>query len=116
MRKNICILLLGLLAGNLFAQVIENKSIISQAQELKELRTEVRTNLIQNILPFWSGKMPDEKNGGFYGRIDGNDKLYPDAYKGGILNARISPNSRIFHIFGSKLNMFWEEDLPTSCS
>lgn len=33
--------------------------------------------------------MTDYRNGGFYGRIDGYDKLYPDADRGGILNARI---------------------------
>jgi cellobiose epimerase len=89
MKKNACLVLLGLLTGSPFAQLTENKSITDQAQELKQLKSEVKTNLINNILPFWSGKMADEKNGGFYGRIDGNDKLYPDSYKGGILNARI---------------------------
>ena len=33
--------------------------------------------------------MVDNVNGGFYGRIDRNDKVYPEAEKGGILNARI---------------------------
>jgi mannobiose 2-epimerase len=33
--------------------------------------------------------MVDLRNGGFYGRIDGNEKVYPEAEKGGILNARI---------------------------
>lgn len=33
--------------------------------------------------------MVDEENGGFYGRIDGNNVLHPDADKGIILNARI---------------------------
>jgi mannobiose 2-epimerase len=33
--------------------------------------------------------MVDNINGGFYGRIDRNDKVYPEAEKGGILNARI---------------------------
>jgi mannobiose 2-epimerase len=33
--------------------------------------------------------MVDNINGGFYGRIDANDKVYPDEEKGGILNARI---------------------------
>ena len=33
--------------------------------------------------------MVDKVNGGFYGRIDCNDKVWPDADKGGILNARI---------------------------
>lgn len=45
--------------------------------------------LQQNILPFWLQKMQDHENGGFYGRIDGNEVLHADAEKGAILNARI---------------------------
>lgn len=56
---------------------------------LVKLQSQVRENLVDNILPFWSSKMIDMKNGGFYGHIDGNDKLYPGAARGGILNARI---------------------------
>ncbi len=33
--------------------------------------------------------MPDEVNGGFYGRITFDNEIVPDAPKGGILNARI---------------------------
>ena len=42
-----------------------------------------------NILRFWIDKMVDYENGGFYGRIDGNGVLHPEAEKGAILNARI---------------------------
>jgi mannobiose 2-epimerase len=45
--------------------------------------------LINNILPFWITKMQDTEHGGFYGRIDGNDILHPQANKGAVLNARI---------------------------
>jgi mannobiose 2-epimerase len=89
MRKSTCLWILCFWAGNLSGQPVDNKPKFGQEPQLKQLKSEVRDNLINNILPFWSGKMPDEKNGGFYGRIDGNDKLYPEAYKGGILNARI---------------------------
>lgn len=53
------------------------------------LRQQLKTELTQNILPFWMQKMPDPENGGFYGRINGNDRIIADAPKGGILNARI---------------------------
>lgn len=53
------------------------------------LRSEVLNELENNILPFWMDKMVDKKNGGFFGRISGDDVLYPDASKGAILNARI---------------------------
>jgi mannobiose 2-epimerase len=53
------------------------------------LRKEVTANLKENILPYWSSNMVDNKNGGFYGRINADDKVFPDEDKGGILNARI---------------------------
>lgn len=52
------------------------------------IRNDVLLNLEENILPYWIDKMVDPR-GGFYGRRDGNDTLYPDAPKGAVLNARI---------------------------
>lgn len=48
-----------------------------------------RKELTDNILAYWIDKMQDCENGGFYGRIDGNENLQPKANKGAILNARI---------------------------
>lgn len=45
--------------------------------------------LTNNILLFWMDNMVDTQHGGFYGRIDGNGMLYPNANKGVVLNARI---------------------------
>lgn len=59
------------------------------ANRMNQLKSEVSNNLTHNLLPFWSTKMVDKVNGGFYGRIDNDNKVYPDAEKGGILNARI---------------------------
>jgi len=56
---------------------------------LQQLKSEVREELIQNILPFWSQKMSDPEHGGFYGQITGENELVALANKGGILNARI---------------------------
>ena len=53
------------------------------------MKHEMQDVLTQNILPFWLDKMQDHENGGFYGRIDGNGQLHPEAEKGAILNARI---------------------------
>jgi mannobiose 2-epimerase len=56
---------------------------------LEEFKNQLRNELIQNILPFWSGPMVDSFQGGFYGQIDGDNRLIAEADKGGILNARI---------------------------
>ncbi len=41
------------------------------------------------ILSYWISNTHDPVNGGFIGRIDENNKPYPDAPKGAVLNARI---------------------------
>ncbi len=57
--------------------------------KLEKLKAEVRSELIQNILPFWTERMIDNVNGGFFGRIDGSGEVHPEADKGSVLNARI---------------------------
>lgn len=42
-----------------------------------------------NILPYWMDKMVDTENGGFYGRIDGDNVLDRMANKGVVMHARI---------------------------
>src|SRR5664279_3871411 len=54
-----------------------------------QLKNEVLLNLTHNLLPYWSTRMVDTRNGGFYGRINVKDKVFPNEDKGGILNARI---------------------------
>lgn len=74
----------------IFSVNVNSSGQISDSKRLKDqLENEVLTNLTHNILPFWSDRMVDNKNGGFYGRIDSNNKVYPGEDKGGILNARI---------------------------
>ena len=58
-------------------------------QHVDMMRLEMQDVLENNILPFWLEKMQDNEHGGFYGRIDGNNQLHPEAEKGAILNARI---------------------------
>ena len=48
-----------------------------------------KDELQNNILPFWINKMTDNQNGGFYGQINGYNRLQPHANKGAVLNARI---------------------------
>jgi mannobiose 2-epimerase len=53
------------------------------------LKEEFRKELVSNILPYWTSRMVDEENGGFYGRRDAYDRLEPKADKGITLNTRI---------------------------
>ena len=62
---------------------------IMSERKLEILKAEVKEELVTNILPFWMTKMVDSNNGGFYGRIDGSGRVFNDADKGCVLNARI---------------------------
>ena len=57
--------------------------------EVSLMKREMQDVLEKNILRFWLDKMVDHVHGGFYGQIDGNGVLHPEAEKGAILNARI---------------------------
>ena len=64
---------------------------------------ELETELTGAILPYWIKNMVDEDNGGFYGQIDGNDQLHPEAPKGSVLNARILWTfSSAYNYYGKK--------------
>ncbi len=53
------------------------------------LASDLHHELTHHILPFWMERMQDWKHSGFYGRMDGRNKIHPRAIRGGILNARI---------------------------
>ena len=56
---------------------------------IQMMKREMQDVVQNNILHFWLEKMVDHEHGGFYGRMDGNGVLHPEAEKGAILNARI---------------------------
>lgn len=56
--------------------------------DLKDYKRQLQEEL-HHILAYWSSKMIDMDNGGFYGQRDGLDVLHPEAEKGCVLNARI---------------------------
>lgn len=65
----------------------------------KELDDELR----KAILPYWINRMVDTEHGGFYGQIDGNNKIRQSAPKGSVLNARILWTfSAAYNRFGEK--------------
>ena len=51
-------------------------------------REEMKREL-QSILEYWTLNTPDDRQGGFIGRIDGDDLPHPEAPKGLVLNSRI---------------------------
>ncbi len=60
-----------------------------QKDQLHSLKAQIEENLKSSLLPYWSYKTIDTLNGGFYGRIDSKEQVYPGSDKGGILNARL---------------------------
>lgn len=73
-------------------------------KELKKYKSEVITELRENILPFWANRTPDRENGGFYGLILNDLTTDPCAFKGSVLCSRILWTfARAYTVFGDKL-------------
>lgn len=58
------------------------------SQEFNRLKYELQEEL-SNIMGYWCRNTVDAKNGGFYGRIDHQNKVVEKASKGVILNTRL---------------------------
>ena len=56
---------------------------------METLKKEMKQCLENNILRYWIDKVTDKEHGGYYGRVDGHDRVHPEAEKGAILNGRI---------------------------
>ena len=89
MKKYVVILIAIVISLILLSTARYKQGDADPKLRLNQLKSEVRTNLTLNILPYWSTRMVDNENGGFYGRINASEKVLPDEDKGGILNARI---------------------------
>lgn len=73
-------------------------------EKIKQIREFSENDLLKNILPYWIKNVPDDKNGGFYGRITNDQVIDSKAEKGAILNARILYTfSAGFRLYGKKL-------------
>jgi mannobiose 2-epimerase len=58
---------------------------------------------LSSILHYWMRQTPDLIHGGYYGKIDISNKVYPEAPKGSVLNARILWSfSAAFNLTGNK--------------
>ena len=44
------------------------------AEKIKQIHAFTEEDLLKNVLPYWIKYVPDDKNGGFYGRIT-NDQV-----------------------------------------
>jgi len=55
---------------------------------LEKFQEEIAGEL-KEILTFWLENAPDKTHGGFIGKMDSQGYVYPEAEKGGVLNARI---------------------------
>jgi mannobiose 2-epimerase len=89
MKKSLFVIIALILSANLHADNLKPDQKADPETRMKQLKNEVTENLTKNLLPYWSSKMVDWVNGGFYGRINGKDQVFPNEDKGGILNARI---------------------------
>jgi mannobiose 2-epimerase len=57
-------------------------------EELKQYQAEVESEL-QSILTWWMERMPDPESAGFYGEVDFNGMVHPEATRGLVLYSRI---------------------------
>ena len=69
----------------------ESRKLNSSAEMENNLRgyKKEMEDQLENILSWWMQIIPDEQNGGFYGKIDHNNIIYHEAPKGSVLNSRI---------------------------
>ena len=66
--------------------VLSTAALTGKGQSM--LKQEIREHLEKKILPFWE-KLADPEWGGYYGYVDKELRLMPEADKGCILNSRI---------------------------
>ncbi|WP_255076890.1 AGE family epimerase/isomerase [Lacihabitans sp. CCS-44] len=73
-----------------FQKVPESDTLKTDSleNEKRKFRNEMSQEL-ESILNYWIKNSIDKENGGFIGKVDGNDKVYPNADKGLVLNSRI---------------------------
>ncbi len=90
---------------------------------LHNLCDELRTEVVEHILPFWMHNVVDKKNGGFHGQILNNNTIVEDAPRSIILYSRIlwtfSASYRILHknryrdiaeqAYNYIMNHFWDQ-------
>jgi mannobiose 2-epimerase len=66
----------------------DHRSLFLMQHQLQRYKRELQREL-ENILQYWMKYAPDDDQGGFYGKIDEDNLVHPEAEKGVVLNARI---------------------------
>src|ERR1700744_4613834 len=56
--------------------------------QLTAFKTELKAE-VSRIMAYWSAHAPDREHGGFYGKIDNNNRVTAAAPKGSVLNSPI---------------------------
>ncbi|HEY5407187.1 MAG TPA: AGE family epimerase/isomerase [Ginsengibacter sp.] len=87
--------------------LISNDIILEK--QLGHYKKELQKELFA-ILEFWQKNTVDSVNGGFYGRLDNDNKIFSDAPKGSVLN------SRILWAFSAAYNLTGNEEYLTTAS
>ena len=97
--------------------------IVMNSDSIKQFETNVRKELNDNIVAFWTNRTIDEK-GGFIGRMTGDGIIETKAPKGLILNTRILWTFSALYVFDKKpqylelakrqydylMEHFWDKD------
>jgi mannobiose 2-epimerase len=89
MKKYLFVAITVLISSNLYSIDRQDSVKVDPKLRMNQLKNEVFINLTKNLLPYWSTRMIDNQNSGFYGRINVNNQVFSEEDKGGILNARI---------------------------
>ena len=77
MKKSLSVAFSVLISATLYSAVKESGLKEDPKARMNQLKNEVSANFTQNLLPFWSTRMVDYKNGGFFGRINGDNQVFP---------------------------------------
>ena len=77
-----------MLIKKLFDPDLHTSIDINLVKQLRYYKNELQ-NELSAILSFWQQHTIDNSFGGFYGKLDNSNRIFPDAPKGSVLNSRI---------------------------
>jgi mannobiose 2-epimerase len=78
---------------------------MNEISRILDLRKAAHDELFNHILPYWSEKVYDAKNGAFHGRIDVHNKVHPSADRSAILYTRIAYTYAAAYSFSKDISL-----------